>query len=451
MPRHRPAIAAMAVWTGLRCNGRMMKDPAAFLRTLFDTAIGAADPAQCVPPHLPPRPVGRIVVVGAGKAAAAMARAAEDHYGDDIGGAVIVPYGHGVACTRIRVIEAAHPVPDEAAAVAARALLTAVEGLTREDLVIALMSGGGSALMAMPLPGVTLLDKQSVTRALLASGATISEINSVRRALSAIKGGRLAEAAHPAGVVTLVVSDVPGDDPAVVASGPTVLPPANAVPAAEVIRKYGIDAPLSIRTALENPLGPPAAADFAGDRVIVVARAADALHAAAGAARAAGCAAMILGDAIEGEARTVAADHAQRALDAARFRKPGAPPIVLLSGGETTVTLSGGLSAAKGGRNTEYLLALGLALNSDPRIWAIAADTDGIDGSSGAAGALLTPWSIAGASDLGLDPTGMFAAHRSADVFAFLDHLIVTGPTRTNVNDFRAILIGAGDPQGHDL
>ena len=434
----------MAVCTHLRCNGRMMNDPAAFLRTLFDTAVGAADPARCVPPHLPPRPPGRTVIVGAGKAAAAMARAVEEHYGGDIGGAVVVPYGHGVDCARIRVIEAAHPVPDEAAADAARALLSAVDGLTRDDMVIALMSGGGSALTAMPVPGVPLLDKQAVTRALLACGATISEINSVRRALSAIKGGRLADAAHPASVVTLVVSDVPGDDPAVVASGPTILPPANTASATEVIRKYGIDAPLSIRTALKNPLTPPAAADFSGNRVIVVARAADALHAAAEAARAAGCAAMILGDSIEGEARTVAVDHAQRALDAARFRKPGNPPIVLLSGGETTVTLSGGLSAARGGRNTEYLLALGLALNSDPRIWAIAADTDGIDGNSGAAGALLMPWSIAGASDLGLDPTGILAAHRSADVFTFLDHLIVTGPTRTNVNDFRAILIGAG-------
>jgi glycerate 2-kinase len=428
----------------------MIEDPATLLRMLFETAIGAANPAHCVPPHLPPPTAGRTVVVGAGKAAAAMARAVEGHYQGAVCGAVVVPYGHGASCKNIRVIEAAHPVPDAAAAEAAQIMLDAVDGLVTEDLVIALMSGGGSALLAQPVLGLPLADKQAVTHALLASGAAIGEINAVRRALSAIKGGRLAEAAHPAKIVTLVISDVPGDDPSVVASGPTILPPENAPSATEVILKYGIDVPAPIRTALENPLPSPTPQNFSGDRVTIIARAADALHAAADAARKAGCAAMILGDAIEGEARTVAADHARRTLDAVRFRKPGSPPAVLLSGGETTVTL-GGEASGKGGRNSEYLLALGLALNRDPRIWAIAADTDGIDGNSDAAGALLTPWSIAGASDYGLDPTGMLAAHRSADVFAFLGHQIVTGPTRTNVNDFRAILIGTGDPAKLDL
>jgi glycerate 2-kinase len=428
----------------------MIKDPARFLKMLFDTAIGAVDPARCVVAHLPPPPTGRTVVIGAGKAAAAMAGAVEDHFAGDISGTVVVPYGHGTPCKKIRVIEAAHPVPDAAAEDAARTLLGAVDQLSEHDLVIALISGGGSALLTLPAPGLPLADKQAVTRALLASGAAIAEINAVRRALSAIKGGRLAEAAHPAKIVTLVISDVPGDDPSVVASGPTMLPPKDGDSAAEIIRKYRIDVPASVRAVLENPLPSPEPQNFSGDQVTVVGRAADALDAAADAARKAGCAAMILGDAIEGEARSVAADHARRALDAARFRKPGNPPLVLLSGGETTVTLGGGKSE-KGGRNSEYLLALGLALNRDPRIWAIAADTDGIDGNSDAAGALLTPWSIAGASDHGLDPTGMLAAHRSADVFSFLGHQIVTGPTRTNVNDFRAMLIGAGDPAMLDL
>ena len=379
-----------------------------------------------------------------------MARAVEAHYGAPLEGVVVVPYGHGVACEHIRVVEAAHPVPDGAAEDAARLLLDTVGGLSPDDLVIALMAGGGSAVIALPVPGVSLSDKQAVTRALLASGAAISEINAVRRALSLIKGGRLADAARPARVFTLAISDVPGDDASVIASGPTLLPPADAPAAIDIVEKYRIELPGTVRDALETPLPVLDAGSFTNDKVVIAARAMDALDAAAEAARAAGCTAMILGDAIEGEAREVAADHAQRALEAARFRKPGNPPVLLLSGGETTVTLSGGVHG-KGGRNTEYLLALGLALNRDPRIWALAADTDGIDGNAGGAGALLTPWSIAGARDLGLDPTGMLAAHRSADLFDALLHKIVTGPTYTNVNDFRAILIGAGDPSRVDL
>lgn len=432
----------------------MLEDPARFLRHLFDTALGAVDAARCVPPNLPPPPSGRTIVIGAGKAAAAMAQAVETHYAAPVTGVVVVPYGHGVACEHIRVIEAAHPVPDQAAEEAARLMLDTVAGLSTDDLVIALMSGGGSAVLALPVPGVMLSDKQAITRTLLASGTAISEINAVRRALSAIKGGRLADAARPARVYTLAISDIPGDDASLIASGPTILPPAGAPAAIDIVEKYRIDLPGNVREALKTPLPPPDAGLFAADEVRIAARAADALDAAAEAARAAGCAAMILGDAIEGEARDVAADHARRALEAARFRKPGNPPVVLLSGGETTVThggQSGGQSSGKGGRNTEYLLALGLALNRDPRIWALAADTDGIDGNSGGAGALLTPWSIAGASDLGLDPTGMLAAHRSADLFDALFHKIVTGPTHTNVNDFRAILIGAGDPSRVDL
>ena len=436
----------------LRCNAGMIEDPGVFLRSLYDTAVDAANPARCLLQHIPAPPRGRTVVVGAGKAAAAMAQALERQFGGELSGTVVVPYGHGCACERIRVIEAAHPVPDSAAEDAAHTMLEAIRNLTADDMVIALMSGGGSALMALPAPGISLQDKQAVTNALLASGAPIREINTVRRSLSAIKGGRLAVAAHPARVVTLAISDVPGDDPSVIASGPTVIPPADARSPSDIVACYGLDLSPAVISALKTTSPSFEPEGFARDSVTVVARAADSLEAAADAARKAGCRAIVLGDAIEGEARDVADDHARQALEAARFRKPGDPPVVLLSGGELTVTLRGGLrSGGKGGPNTEYLLALGLALNRDPRIWALAADTDGIDGASGAAGAVLTPWTVSGASDLGLDPTGMFAAHRSADLFGALDQLIHREPTLTNVNDFRATLIGIGDPAKVDL
>ncbi len=430
----------------------MIADPAAFLHRLYDSAVCAVSAERCMPPFVPPPPAGRTVVVGAGKAAAAMARTLEDRFDGKLSGMVVVPYGHGVPCRSIRVIEAAHPVPDGAAEDAAHAMLDAVAGLSGDDMVIALMSGGGSALMALPAPDVSLADKQAVTRALLACGAPIHEINTVRRALSRIKGGRLAAAARPARIVTLVVSDVPGDDPSVVASGPTIAPPPGGSSAADIVSAYRLDLPPNVVAALGTASPDMPRPEFARDSVSIVGRAAEALDAAAETARAEGCRAIILGDAVEGEAREVAADHAKRALETAGFRKPGEPPVVLLSGGEATVTLQGGLRAGgKGGPNTEFLLALGLTLNRDPRFWALAADTDGIDGGSGAAGAVLTPWTIAGASDMGLDPTGMLAAHRSADLFGQMGQLLPLEPTRTNVNDFRAILIGAGEPSRVDL
>jgi glycerate 2-kinase len=432
----------------------MRTDQTRFLEALFRTAIDAVSPARCVPPNLPSPPAGRLVVVGAGKAAAAMGKAVEDAVDVPVSGTVVVPYGHGVACSSIEVIEAAHPVPDAAAETAARKLLATVSDLGRDDLVLALVSGGGSALLVLPAPGLALADKQAVNRALLASGAAIDEINAVRRALSAIKGGRLAAAAHPARVVTLVISDVPGDNPAIVASGPTIPPPAGTPDPAAILAKYGIKPPPAVAHRLASAaidLPQPGDPAFARDEVCIVARAAEALAAAAGKAREAGCDVRILGDAIEGEARSVGEAHAALALGLADERRPGTAPIVVLSGGETTVTLGSGSMPPGGGRNTEYLRAMGLALNGDPRIWAIACDTDGIDGGSNAAGALLAPQTVLGASEASLDPTGLLAAHRSADVFDATLHLIVTGPTYTNVNDFRAILIGAGSRFRVDL
>jgi hydroxypyruvate reductase len=425
----------------------MTDDPEPILRSLFDAALAAVSAARCVPPHLPPAPKGRTVVVGAGKAAAAMAQAVEAHWPGSVGGAVVVPYGHGVPCAGIEVIEAAHPVPDDAGAGAARRMLDLVSGLGRDDLVLALISGGGSALLALPAPAITLADKQAVTRALLRSGAPIAAINTVRKHLSAIKGGRLALAAHPARVVTLVISDVPGDDPATVASGPTLADATTLAEARAVLARYAIDLPPAVARHLADAETPkPGDSAFAGDVTRIVARAADALDAAAAAAKARGLGVTLLGDAVEGEARTAAAEHARLAL-ARAAADPGGH--VILSGGETTVTIAGG--AGSGGRNSEYLLALGLALNGAARISALACDSDGIDGASTAAGALLRPDSLARARALGLDARAMLAAHESAALFAALGDAVVTGPTRTNVNDFRCLLIAAGDGQRLDL
>jgi len=375
-------------------------DPRAFLRSLFDAAIAAADPFRCLPPHLPAPPRGRSIVVGAGKAAAAMARALETHWPGPLEGFVVTRYGFGLPCQRIEVIEAAHPVPDGASVNAAQRALALVSGLTADDLVLALISGGGSALLTLPAPGITLAEKQARTRELLKSGAPIREINAERRRLSAIKGGKLAAAAMPARVVTLAISDVPGDDPADIASGPTV---------------------------------PPAGVPWA-DRCTtrVIASSATSLAAAAEAVRAAGVRPVILGDAIEGEAREVAGAMAADAL------ADGDRPCVLLSGGETTVTVRGN---GRGGRNSEFLLALAIALDGRPGVYAIACDTDGIDGSEDNAGAVVTPDTLARGRAQGLDARDFLADNDAYGYFAALGDLVVTGPTRTNVNDFRAILI----------
>ena len=422
----------------------MTNAPDSLLRSLFDAALAAADPARCVPPHLPPPPKGRTIVIGAGKAAAAMALALERHWPggpQSLEGFVVTRYGHGMPCRRIEVIEAAHPVPDSAGQVAAQRALQAVGGLSADDLVLVLLSGGGSALLVAPAPGVTLADKQAVTRGLLASGASIHEINCVRKHLSAIKGGRLAAAAWPARVLTLAISDVPGDDPATIASGPTVADPTSSADAREILQRYAIEAPGSVREwllgdAAETPK--PGAARLSNSEYRVITTPQQALEAAATTARAAGVTPLLLGDAIEGEAREVARVLAGMALSCAQHGTPQAAPCVLLSGGETTVTMKG---RGRGGRNAEFLLALSLALAAHPAISAIACDTDGIDGSEDNAGAIVAPDTLARAAAAGLDARAMLVDNDAYGFFAALGDLLVTGPTRTNVNDFRAILI----------
>lgn len=420
--------------------------PGALLRRLFDAALAAADPAKAVPGFLPePPPDGRTLVVGAGKATAAMARAVEDHWPDfdraPLDGLVVTRYGHALSCRRIEVVEAAHPVPDRAGLDAARRILAMVQGLGPEDLVLCLISGGGSALLSLPAPGITLEEKQAVNKALLRSGAAIGEMNCLRKHLSAVKGGRLAAAAAPARIVSLLISDVPGDDPAVIASGPTVADPTTFADARAILDKYRIDAPASVRAHLE------AAAEETpkpGDRRLVrcethiVARPQASLEAAAAAAREAGVTPVILGDAIEGEAREVARVMGGIARQVAGSGQPAAAPCVLLSGGETTVTLRG---KGRGGRNAEFLLGLTVALEGHRGIHAIACDTDGIDGSEDNAGAVSGPDTLARAAAAGLDAKAMLADNDGYGFFAKLGDLVVTGPTLTNVNDFRAVLV----------
>ncbi|MBL8503850.1 MAG: glycerate kinase [Rhodocyclaceae bacterium] len=415
--------------------------PRPFLRSLFAAAVRAADPAVCLPPHLPPPPRGRTLAVGAGKAAAAMARAVEDHWEGELDGLVVTRYGHGLPCRRIEVVEAAHPVPDAAGREAAARILAALRGLTSDDLVLALISGGGSALLALPWEGVTLADKQAVNRALLKSGAGIHEMNCVRKHLSAIKGGRLAAAAYPARVVTLAISDVPGDDPAVIASGPTVADPSTCEEALAILDRYRIEAPHAVRAVLASGVSEtpkPGDIRFAHCQTRLVATPQGALLAAAEAARAAGVTPLVLGDAIEGEAREAAKVMAGMALGCARHGTPLPAPCVLLSGGETTVTVRG---RGRGGRNAEFLLALAVALDGAAGIHALAGDTDGIDGSEDNAGAIMAPDTLARARAAGLDARARLDDNDGYGFFAALGDLVVTGPTRTNVNDFRAILV----------
>ena len=407
--------------------------PRAFLRSLFDAAVQAAIPRPAWFAGLEP-PRGRTVVVGAGKAAASMARAFEASWPYPVEGLVVTRYGHAVPTERIEVVEAAHPVPDAAGLEAARRVLAAVRGLSEDDLVVALVSGGGSSLLTLPAPGITLDEKRSVTQGLMRSGASIAEINAVRKALSAIKGGRLLAAAHPARVVTYVLSDVPGDDPSVVASGPTVPDATPTGLALEVVERYGLDVPETVGARLKGAERPTSPAALRAE-VYVVASARIALEAAAAKARAGGLAAHVLSDAFEGEAREVAQVHAGLARYVADRGEPFAPPCVLLSGGETAVTVRG---TGRGGRNVEFLAALAQALRGHPCVHALAADTDGVDGLEETAGAFVDPTT---ASRAGKRLSRALADSDAHALFEALGDQIVTGPTLTNVNDFRAILI----------
>ena len=419
----------------------MTIDPKALLRQMFDAAVARAMPERCVPPFLPKPPSGRTIVLGAGKAAATMARTVEDHWSGDLTGLVVTRYGHRVPCKHIEVVEAAHPVPDVAGHEAAERILKMAQGLTAEDLVLCLISGGGSALLSLPAPGLTLQDKQAINRALLKSGANIAEMNCVRKHLSAIKGGRLAAACYPAKVVTLTISDVPGDDPAVIASGPTVPDRTTFADARAILEKYGIKEPVAAvehLRAAKDETPKPGDPRLAKIETHLIAAPQESLVAAAEVAQAAGVTAVILGDSLEGESRDVALVHAGIASQVARHGQPARTPCVLLSGGETTVTVRG---KGRGGRNAEFLLALTVALNGHPNIYALAGDTDGVDGTEDNAGALVSPDTLARAAKRGLDAKSYLADNDGYSFFSALGDLVVTGPTLTNVNDFRAILI----------
>ncbi len=423
----------MTAWNDLRAKDAVNR--------IFMAAVASADPAKVLQHHLPSPPKGRCVVVGAGKASAAMAAALDKAWADvNLSGIVVTRYGHAVPAGRIEIIEASHPVPDDMSAEAARRILAAVEGLTADDMVIALISGGGSALMVAPAEGMTLADKMAVNRALLASGATISEMNAVRKHLSRIKGGRLALAAKPARVVSLLISDVPGDDPSEIASGPTVADPSDINNVREIVSRYALDLPENVRKVLEKGEETPKAGDIEED-IRLIATPSLALQAAADEAVKLGLTPLILGDSLEGESKDVGAVMAGIALSASRKGLPVKGPAVVLSGGETTVTIGKGL-AGKGGRNTEFLLSLALTLKGAGGIWAIAGDSDGIDGVEDAAGALVTPDTLARMRNAGADPRQSLVGHDSYTAFKAVGDLVVTGPTLTNVNDIRAILIG---------
>jgi glycerate 2-kinase len=420
--------------------------PRRLLRSMFDAAVAAALPEKCLPAHLPPAPRGRTIVVGAGKASAAMARVLEAHWPGPLAGLVVTRYGHGARCERIEIVEAAHPVPDEKGQQAAARILAMVQGLTEDDLVIALISGGGSALLSLPAPGLTLEDKQAVNHALLRSGAHIGEINCVRKHLSAVKGGRLAAAAYPAPIVTLVISDVPADDPSVIASGPTVPDPTTFADARAVLAKYGIAEPARVLRHLErgeDETPKPGDPRLAHARTVMIATPQMSLETAAAVACQAKVAPLILGNAIEGEAREVGRVMAGIARQAALYGQPAAAPVALLSGGETTVTLRGD---GRGGRNVEFLLALAIELGGLPGVFALAADTDGIDGAEEVAGAIVTPDTLARADSLGVSAKERLADNDGHSFFKTLGDQVITGPTLTNVNDFRAILVTSGRP-----
>ena len=413
------------------------------LLDLFRAAVKAVDPLEIIAPHLPSPPRGRTIVIGAGKASARMAEGVERHWKGPLSGLVVTRYGHGALTEKIEIIEAGHPVPDDAGHVAATRMLEMVKGLSADDLVLCLISGGGSSLMSLPAPGITVQEKRDINRALLKSGAPIDEMNCVRKHLSAIKGGRLALACHPAQVVTLVVSDVPGDDPAVVASGPTLADKTTQADALQILEKYAIPIPASVRAVLSDPAQEtpkPGDRRLEGHRATIIATAQEALEAAADAAREAGYTPLILSNSMEGEAREVAIVHAGIARQVLLHDQPLPKPCVILSGGETSVTVRGD---GRGGRNAEFLLALAIALHGMRHVYAIACDTDGIDGTEDNAGALIDPCSLTRAARLGLDARTLLANNDGYSFFAGMGDLVCTGPTRTNVNDFRAILIEA--------
>jgi hydroxypyruvate reductase len=419
-------------------------DARALLRDLFDAALGAARPATCLAPYIdklqPPK--GRTVVIGAGKASAAMARALEDRWHHPMEGLVVTRYGYGETCRRIEIVEAAHPVPDEKGRAAAGRMLEMVKGLSPDDLVLCLISGGASALLALPAPGLTLADKQEVNRALLRSGAHIGEMNTVRKHLSAIKGGRLAIAAQPARVLSWLISDVPNDDPGVIGSGPTVPDATTFADALSVLARFNIDPPPAVRAHLEagaagriEETPKPGDPRLARVETVMVATPRRSLEAAVTVARQKGLEVVLLGDNLEGEARMLGAEHALMAIDTAKRSKQ---PTVILSGGETTVTVRG---KGRGGRNVEYLLAQAIAANGAPGIWGLSADTDGVDGAEDIAGAIFTPDTLARARAQGRDPQAMLDDNDGHGFFELLGDGLITGPTRTNVNDFRATLI----------
>jgi hydroxypyruvate reductase len=413
---------------------------------MFDAAVRTAAPDLAVPANLPPPPPGRTVVVGAGKAAAAMARAVEANWPADkpFGGLVVTRYGHGIGpLRRIEVVEAGHPVPDTAGEKAAARILETVRGLTEDDLVLCLISGGGSALLSLPAPGISLKDKQTINGALLRSGATIHEINTVRKHLSAIKAGRLAVAAAPAQVISLIISDVPGDDPSVIASGPTTPDASTLAEAKAVLKRYGIKAPPSVEARLEDPNAEtpkPGNSAFARATTCMIATPHSSLEAAAAVAREAGYRPLILGDSIECEAAELGRVMSGVARQVVAHDEPAPAPCALISGGETTVTIRG---TGRGGRNVEFLLSLAVHLGGLERVYAIACDTDGVDGAEEVAGATIAPDTLVRAAALGLNAKDRLADNDAHGFFAALGDQVITGPTLTNVNDFRAILIRA--------
>lgn len=413
----------------------------ALLKDMFHAAIAAAQPGRSLAKYLPTAPRGRLIVIGAGKASAEMARAVEASWPGELTGLVVTRYGYSVACRRIEIIEAAHPVPDPASLAAARRILDFVEGSSADDLVLCLISGGGSSLLVLPLDGLTLDDKQAVNRELLKSGASINEMNCVRRHLSAIKGGRLAAACHPARVLNLLISDVPGDDPINIASGPTVPDPTTCEDALAIVRRYRLVLPGKAIDILASGAGEsvkPGDPRLAHLQTRLIATPQMALEAAAKVAEEQGFPVHILGDAIEGEARDVGKVLAGIVRQIVLHRQPFSPPCVLLSGGETTVTVR---APGRGGRNVEFLLSFGVALDGLPGVYALAGDTDGVDGQEETAGACLTPDSLARAWQKGINPKESLAQNDAHGFFEALGDAVVTGPTLTNVNDFRAILI----------
>lgn len=419
-----------------------MFDPKSFLISIFSAAVVAVNPDRIIRNYLPQRPKGRTIVIGAGKASAQMASAFETAWAAPMEGLVVTRYGFGAAqCERTEIIEAAHPVPDAAGLNASQRILEKVSGLTDDDLVVALISGGGSALLPSPAPGLTLGDEIAVNEALLNSGAPIMAMNTVRKHLSTIKGGRLALAAHPAKVVSLIICDIPGDNPALVASGPTVPDPADRADAMNFIKTYGVRLSARVMAHLNSAAADaPSPSDprFARNEVHVIASTAVALEAAVAEARNGGVEAVILSDAIEGEARDVGRVHAAIAREVALRDRPFSKPVLILSGGETTVTLR---AKGKGGRNSELLLSFAIGIDGLPNIWALAADTDGIDGSEDNAGAFADGSTFARMRRAGLDAKAMLAENNAWTAFDAIGDLFVPGPTGTNVNDFRAILV----------